>query len=120
MVSDDTDKNSFSCGSFFTNPVISGEKLTIFELKCSNLGLKPVIFENQGFHKVSAAWLIENSGFSKGYTENGVGISEKHTLALVNRGGSTENLLGFAEKIRESVFKKFDIELQTEPEIIKS
>ena len=120
MVSDDTDNNSFSCGSFFTNPVISGEKLPDFELKCTDLGLKPVIFENNGLYKISAAWLIENSGFSKGFTENGVGISEKHTLALVNRGGTTKNLLEFAEKIRETIFNKFDIELQSEPEIIKS
>jgi UDP-N-acetylmuramate dehydrogenase len=120
MVTNESDSNSFSCGSFFTNPVISREKLTIFESKCIELGLKPVIFEYKGSFKVSAAWLIENAGFSKGYTENGVGISEKHTLALVNRGGTTKKLLDFAEKIRETVFKKFNIELQTEPEIIKS
>jgi len=120
MVSDESDDNSFSCGSFFTNPVISGEKLTVFESKCIDLGLKPVIFENNGLYKVSAAWLIENSGFIKGFSENGVGISEKHTLALVNRGGTTKNLLDFADKIIETVFKKFDIELQTEPEIVKS
>jgi UDP-N-acetylmuramate dehydrogenase len=120
MVSSETDNNTFSCGSFFTNPVISGEKLADFNAKCLDFGLKPVIFENNGLFKTSAAWLIENAGFSKGYTENGVGISEKHTLALVNRGGTTKNLLDLAENIRETVYKKFNIELLTEPEIIKS
>ena len=69
--------------------------------------------------KVSAAWLVENAGFQKGYRKGGAGISAKHTLALVNRGGTTGELLALAEEIKKGVKKKFGIILNNEPVIIK-
>lgn len=118
MVFDLNDKDSYSCGSFFTNPVLETNGYKKFIDICLKLNLNPVIFKYGDKHKVSAAWLIENAGFEKGRTEEGIGISAKHTLALVNRGGTTKSLLTFKEKIVKTVFEKFGIKLSVEPEIV--
>ena len=69
--------------------------------------------------KISAAWLIEQAGFAKGYALGAAGISSRHTLALVNRGGATaEEILALAEKIATAVEAKFGIRLEREPELI--
>jgi UDP-N-acetylmuramate dehydrogenase len=68
--------------------------------------------------KIPAAWLIENSGFSRGFSINGAAISSNHTLALVNKGTSSKQLLELSQIIKDSVFKKFGIMLEPEPEII--
>ncbi|MDZ4221599.1 MAG: UDP-N-acetylenolpyruvoylglucosamine reductase, partial [Patescibacteria group bacterium] len=65
--------------------------------------------------KVPAAWLIEQSGFQKGHSHGGVGISERHTLALVNRNGTSRELLEFAGVICRTVKAKFGIALAAEP-----
>jgi UDP-N-acetylmuramate dehydrogenase len=66
--------------------------------------------------KLSAAWLIEKAGFTKGYSFGHAGISRKHTLALVNHGGATAaEILALAHKIRSAVVARFGIELQMEP-----
>jgi UDP-N-acetylmuramate dehydrogenase len=68
--------------------------------------------------KASAAWLIERSGFSKGYGSGPVGISTKHTLALTNRGGATTaDLLALAREVRDGVRERFGITLVNEPVI---
>ena len=118
MVYDLNDKNSYSCGSFFTNPVLDKERFSKFIEMCDNLSLNPVSYKSGNDFKVSAAWLIENSGFHKGSNENGIGISSNHSLALVNRGGTTEGLIKFSEKIVNTVFDKFGIKLVREPELI--
>ena len=118
MVYDENDKNSISCGSFFTNPVIDEIAYGNFLKKCSELKLNPVCYKVGEQYKVSAAWLIENTGFEKGYTENGIGISSKHSLALINKGGSTKDLINLSEKIQNEVFQKFGIKLIPEPELI--
>lgn len=117
MVVDETDTDSVSCGSFFTNPVISYEdykdrlkRFPDFKLISS--------FSAKGGIKLSAAKLIEVSGFSKGYFENGVGISGKHSLALINKGGTSNALIALAEKIQSSVYKKFEINMQIEPVVV--
>ena len=67
---------------------------------------------------VAAGWLVENSGFHKGYRKGGVGISSNHALALVNHGGTSRELLDLAAEIRESVQQRFQIMLQIEPSVI--
>jgi UDP-N-acetylmuramate dehydrogenase len=69
--------------------------------------------------KVSAAWLIEHSGFGKGWGAGPVGISSKHALALVNRGGgTTADLLALARELRDGVQSRFGITLVNEPVIV--
>ena len=69
--------------------------------------------------KIPAAWLVENVRFNKGYRKGGVGISIKHSLALINCGGTAKELLDLSAKIENEVYKNFGIELKKEPEIIK-
>jgi UDP-N-acetylmuramate dehydrogenase len=70
--------------------------------------------------KTSAAWLIEQTGFAKGYGHGAARISSKHTLALTNRGGATAaDLLNLAREIRAGVVAKFDIELVPEPVLLE-
>jgi UDP-N-acetylmuramate dehydrogenase len=69
--------------------------------------------------KVPAAWLIERAGFSKGDFDGPAGISSKHTLALVNRGGArTADLLRVARVVRDGVRDAFGIELTPEPVLV--
>jgi UDP-N-acetylmuramate dehydrogenase len=69
--------------------------------------------------KTSAAWLIERAGFHSGYGEGQAGISSKHTLALVNRGGATTaELIALAREIRDRVREAFGVELHPEPTLV--
>jgi UDP-N-acetylmuramate dehydrogenase len=69
--------------------------------------------------KVPAAWLIEQAGFHRGFGEGRVGLSSKHTLAIVNRGGATSSeLVAFARAIRDGVQAKFGIRLEPEPVLV--
>jgi UDP-N-acetylmuramate dehydrogenase len=112
MVIEKKDKDAISCGSFFVNPIIKMRELK----KIDNIPYNKTV---QGY-KVSAARLIEKIGFKKGYSRNGVGISGKHVLALVNRGGTTKELLELAAEIQKKVAERYDIILEIEPEIIAS
>jgi UDP-N-acetylmuramate dehydrogenase len=72
-----------------------------------------------GVFKVPAAWLIEQSGFSKGFTRGAVGLSSKHALAIVNRGGaSAAEIVQFARIIRDGVRERFGVALVPEPELV--
>jgi UDP-N-acetylmuramate dehydrogenase len=118
MVIDENEPDSVSCGSFFVNPILNEKEFNTF---CEKLNLDSDSVPNylsEGGVKLSAAWLIENAGFKKGYTKNGVGISNKHSLALVNRGGTAKDLLKLTEEIQKKVFDKFGIMLLKEPEVI--
>ena len=69
--------------------------------------------------KTSAAWLIEQAGFTRGYGDGRVGLSHKHTLALVNRGGATTTeLVAFAVHIRDGVRTRFGVTLDVEPALV--
>ncbi len=120
MVLDKRDPNSRSCGSFFTNPVLSQKEFDALSERW-HASRKQVAEEIPFFEtsehriKVPAAWLIEHAGFQRGHCHGGVGISENHTLALVNRNGTTEELLEFAGVIRNAVRQKFGITLELEP-----
>ena len=108
MVIDPGDPDSVSAGSFFTNPVL--------EVAPDGAPAWP---EPDGRVKTSAAWLIERAGFHKGYGDGRIGISTKHTLALVNRGGgTTAELLALAREIAAGVRDRFGIELHPEPVLV--
>ncbi len=109
MVVDPGDPESRSAGSFFTNPLVAPTQVPEGA---------PSWPQPDGRVKLSAAWLIERAGFAKGHTVGGVGISKKHALALVNRGGTTEQLLALARSIQDTVKDRFGIELGPEPIIV--
>lgn len=110
MVLDPTDPDSVSAGSFFTNPLVAQAPEGA-----------PSWPDRSGLVKVSAAWLIERSGFAKGWGDGRVGLSTKHTLALVNRGdGTTADLLAVARQIRAGVAERFGIELVNEPVLVNA
>ncbi len=108
MVLDPTDPNSRSAGSFFTNPIVDAG------LHADVEGM-PRWPQPDGRHKLSAAWLIEHSGFSRGEVHGGAGISQNHVLALVGRGGPTSDLVALASKIRAAVRDRWGITLVPEP-----
>jgi UDP-N-acetylmuramate dehydrogenase len=115
MVLDPDDKDTWSVGSFFTNPVLPAERWTALALDA------PHWPADDGTVKIPAAWLIERAGFPKGYPGSAgtVAISTKHTLALTNRGaGTTAALLSLARTIRDGVQARFGIELHPEPVLV--
>ncbi len=120
MVIDKNDPESVSCGSFFMNPVLNEKEFKMFSDKH---GKDVPYFKNERNSgtqfKIPAAWLIENTGFTKGFTENGAGISSKHTLSIVNKGGKTGDIVALSVKIQQKVKEKFNISLLPEPEILK-
>jgi UDP-N-acetylmuramate dehydrogenase len=119
MVLDPADPDTASAGSFFTNPVLSASAYAAFAVRASAIGPVPAWPERDGGMKISAAWLIEKAGFSKGYGHGGVSISTKHTLALTNRGdGTTAQLLDLAREIRAGVDDRFGVELHPEPVLV--
>ncbi len=119
MVVDEHDPNSRSVGSFFVNPVLSAMEYDSFLKKLRENGIEEVpSFTTPGGTKLSAAWLVENSGFRKGYRNGGAGISSNHALALVNYGGTTVELLSLAAAIQAAVVKKFGIKLEKEAVVV--
>jgi UDP-N-acetylmuramate dehydrogenase len=83
------------------------------------VGDAPSYPEPDGRVKVPAAWLVERAGFGKGSFDGPVGISRKHTLALVNRGGATtDDLVRVARAVRDGVRSAFGIELVPEPVLV--
>ena len=103
-----------SAGSFFKNPVMGQERYDA--LAAQTKGPVPSFPGAQGLVKVPAAWLVEQAGFGKGYTLGNAGISSRHTLALINRGGATAaEMVALRDRIVAAVEKKFGIELKPEP-----
>jgi UDP-N-acetylmuramate dehydrogenase len=110
------DPDCRSAGSFFKNPVIAEEQAA---LVAEISGQEPPRFPVYGKVKVPAAWLIEQAGFRKGYTLGNAGISTRHTLALINRGGAmSREILALAERIRAAVRERFGILLEMEPVLV--
>lgn len=118
MVLDPDDADTYSAGSFFTNPVLD---TGAYASLVARAGVEPPSWPSpDGTVKVSAAWLIDRAGFGKGYPPGGeVGISSKHTLALTNRGaGTTTALLRLAARIRDAVHQRFGVTLHPEPVLV--
>ena len=115
MVVDPTDENCRSCGSFFVNPVVAAETAARAGARLGAPDM-PRYAQRDGRVTLSAAWLIERSGFTKGVRFGNVGLSTRHALALVCHDGATsEELLAFATHVRETVHEKTGIELVPEP-----
>jgi len=104
-----------NAGSFFKNPVITGEFAANLVKKHQGL---PVYDENSGMKKLAAGWLVEQCGW-KGRRSGDTGVHEKQALVLVNHGNASgRDILDLSEKIRRSVREKFGIELEREVEVI--
>jgi UDP-N-acetylmuramate dehydrogenase len=119
MVIDPGDPDSVSAGSFFTNPILDHADYEALVARAGT-GLSPPAWpEPDGRVKTSAAWLIERAGFHRGHGNGRVGISTKHTLALVNRGGATTvELMGLAREIAGGVEERFGVSLHPEPVLV--
>jgi UDP-N-acetylmuramate dehydrogenase len=114
MVLDPSDHDTWSAGSFFTNPIVAGLPPALAEVEMPR-------YPAEGGVKLSAAWLIDHAGFGKGYAGPGgrVSLSTKHTLALTNRGdASTADLLALAREVRDGVHDRFGVTLRPEPLLI--
>jgi len=110
MVLDPADHDTWSAGSFFTNPVVPAAAVP---------DGAPAWPQPDGLVKTSAAWLIERAGFGKGYGDGPARLSTKHTLALTNRGdATTEDLLALARELRDGVEQRFGIRLVNEPVLV--
>ncbi|MBZ5495241.1 MAG: UDP-N-acetylmuramate dehydrogenase [Acidobacteriia bacterium] len=116
------DPNARSAGSFFKNPLVPADKAAQAEEAARCRGslkrgeIMPQYPMPEGMVKLSAAWLIENAGFTKGYSRGRVGLSSRHTLALINRGGATaQELLDLMRDVQSAVRHFFGVELVPEP-----
>jgi UDP-N-acetylmuramate dehydrogenase len=117
MVLDPSDPDTRSDGSFFMNPVMIAPRFDEFLRRAATKDVPHFPFGDQV--KLSAAWLIEHAGFLKGFMHGNVGLSSKHTLAVINRGGGTarevRELVGM---IQERVRERFGVDIQPEPNFI--
>jgi UDP-N-acetylmuramate dehydrogenase len=115
MVLDDNDPDTWSAGSFFTNPVVDDDVARRIPDGCPRY---PSAFGT----KLSAAWLIENAGIGKGFAISSgapAAISSRHTLALTNRGGATAaDIVELARVVRAAVRARFAVELDIEPTLV--
>jgi UDP-N-acetylmuramate dehydrogenase len=122
MVLDDDDPNRRSVGSFFVNPVLSDSAVDELTARARLLGvlgsdLRPPAHDlGDGYSKLSAAWLIEAAGFPRGCHRGRVGLSSKHALAIINRGGAdAAELVQFARDVRRGVRSHLGVDLKPEP-----
>jgi UDP-N-acetylmuramate dehydrogenase len=107
------DRDSWSAGSFFTNPIVSQQEAD----KLPNAVPKWPLIDGQV--KISAAWLIENAGMHKGDEVGGARISTKHVLALTNAGDATAtDLIELAKTAQAKVYEKFGIKLEPEVNLV--
>jgi UDP-N-acetylmuramate dehydrogenase len=110
MVLSPDDHDTWSAGSFFTNPVLAAADVP---------DGAPAWPQDDGRVKTSAAWLIEHAGFAKGYGSGRVALSGKHVLALTNRGGATTaELLALAREVRDGVEAAYGVRLVNEPVLV--
>ena len=125
MVLDAADHDTWSCGSFFTNPVLSARDFDTFASRAQTVlgdssATPPRFPEPDGRVKTSAAWLIEKAGFSKGFgLPAPAALSTKHTLAVTNRGGATaSDIVALARQLRDGVEDAFGVRLVNEPVLV--
>lgn len=122
MVLDAADHDTWSAGSFFTNPVLTAAAFAAFlDRVHDRLGpdAAPPAYPAGEGTKTSAAWLIDKAGFTKGYGTGPARISGKHTLALTNRGSATTaDLLALAREVRDGVHAAFGVTLVNEPVMV--
>ncbi len=112
------DEDARSAGSFFKNPIVPQPFFEELSARMQSRGLHLPSYPaaGDGFHKLPAAWLVEQAGFAKGYSNGAAAISRKHALAIVNRGGATAaDIVALKDEIQSRVLNQFGIELQPEP-----
>ena len=116
------DEDCRSAGSFFKNPVLDEAQFAELTARAASKSLEVPSYpaaqspDKEAQRKVSAAWLVEHSGFSKGYTAGAVGISNKHALALINRGDArASDIVGLKDEIQRGVQEAWGIQLEPEP-----
>jgi UDP-N-acetylmuramate dehydrogenase len=114
------DPDCQSAGSFFKNPILSEEQHEDLKERAAARGLTvPSYPALETRKKVSAAWLVERSGFTKGFGFGRVGISTRHALAIVNRGGATAaDVLALKEQIQHRVEVIWGVHLEPEPVMV--
>jgi UDP-N-acetylmuramate dehydrogenase len=120
MVLDDEDHDTWSVGSFFTNPVVTPE---VFERLRSEVDGPVPNYPAPDGVKLAAGWLVEHAGFAKGYPGEGslARLSTKHALAVTNRGAATAaDVIALARTVRDGVRSTFAIDLTPEPILIGS
>ena len=122
MVLSENDPNCKSAGSFFKNLILDQNSVSVLETEARASGRLnacesiPRFAAGPGKEKLPAAWLIEHAGFHKGYTHKNAGISSKHALALINRGGATaQEILELMRIIQDRVQLAFGVGLEPEP-----
>ena len=114
MVIDPGDENARSCGSFFTNPVVSSGEADRVVAAASPDVVPTYPADNRV--KIPAAWLIERAGFERGFAMGSVALSTRHTLAIVNRGGATAaDVTALARRVRDAVRERWGVTLVPEP-----
>jgi UDP-N-acetylmuramate dehydrogenase len=123
MLLDPSDDDTRSVGSFFVNLTLESSALEQLRARVAErLGSTERLPEHRALHdrtKVPAAWLIERAGMAPGWGDGRVGLSTKHTLAIVNRGGATAaEILAFASRVRDRVFEAFGVKLALEPRLV--
>jgi UDP-N-acetylmuramate dehydrogenase len=123
MVLDDADHDTWSAGSFFTNPVLSRAGFQALRERVHEVlgpAVEPPTFPSEAGVKTSAAWLIERAGFARGHGLPGpAALSTKHTLALTNRGSArASDLLALAREVRDGVRQQFGVTLVNEPVLV--
>ena len=113
------DEDCRSAGSFFKNPTVSADEAGRIEKLAQQRApgqILPRYPAENGRVKLPAAWLVERAGFHKGYSRGAVGISPKHSLAIVNRGGATaQEIMVLKSEIEQRVFDVWGVRLQPEP-----
>ncbi len=114
------DPDSQSAGSFFKNPVLTAAQFEELQRRAQERNLRvpsyPALSQQK---KISAAWLVENSGLAKGYLKGHAAISSKHALALVNRGGaSAGEILALKDEVQQRVEQSWGIKLEPEPVLV--
>lgn len=111
------DEDCRSAGSFFKNPILTTDEYEALNKIIRSLNKQvPTYPAGEGKVKVAGAWLVENAGFYKGYSLGPVGISRKHSLAIVNRGGAkATDIVALKNQVQQGVKQKFGVELHPEP-----
>ena len=111
------DEDSHSVGSFFKNPIVPRAIFEELSARLTSRGPQlPSYPSADGFRKLPAAWLVEHAGFAKGYRKGRVGISQRHALAIINRGGATAaEVIALKDEIQARVMDTFGIKLDPEP-----
>ncbi len=122
MLLDPGGENGQSAGSFFLNPTLDDAELAAVHARVAEAGVlrpgeaMPAYPAGAGRTKLAAGWLIERAGFGKGAGAGRVGLSTKHTLSVVNRGGATAaEIVTFAQRVKDGVRERFGVTLHAEP-----